>query len=131
MSSSCGVISGFAVASTAWYWMNRAVSAIGPPDDIGAKLLQVASGVAVLPPRTLIATLVPAGVVAFHWMLCQATGAPASKIRDWNVPAPAYGDKRIQSTKMVPPNGLKSLAATGRIGPATAIAWLATSAPST
>jgi hypothetical protein len=59
-------MSTLAVASTARYWMNCELIAIGPPEDIGTKPLQVASGTAVLPPRTAIERLVPAGTVAFH-----------------------------------------------------------------
>src|SRR3954465_2683252 len=95
-SSSCGVMPGLAEASVARYWMNCEFIVIGPPDDIGTKLLQVASGSAVLPPRSATATLVPAGVVAFHWMLFQSTGVSASKMREKKVPVDAYGDIRIQ-----------------------------------
>src|SRR5262245_19206873 len=131
MSSSSGVRSGSLLVSTARYWMKRDVSVIGPPEVIGVKSVHDASGAAVLPPRTAMATLVPGGVVACHWIEFHATALAASKTRDRNVPVGAYGDRRIQSTNTVPPNGLKSLAATGRIGPGTATAWLATSAPST
>src|SRR3954447_22823346 len=131
MSSSCGVTSGFAAVMAARYWMNCEVSAIAPPDVIGAKALHVASGAGVLPPRTPIARVVPAGVVARHWMLFQLTGNDASNTRDRNVPLAAYGDIRIQSTNTVPPNALKSLAATGRMAPTIVSAWLATSVPST
>ena len=51
-------------------------------------------------------------------------------MRDSNVPVAAYGDMRIQSTTMVPPKMLKSLAAIGRIGPSTANACVFTSTPS-
>ena len=44
----------------------RAAASSGPGAATGTKALQVASGVGVLPVRTLIATLVPAGVVAVH-----------------------------------------------------------------
>src|SRR3954447_5032494 len=105
--------------------------ASGPGVEIGAKALHVASGTGVLPVRRLMTTPVPAGAFAVHCMLCQSTTADASKMRDTKVPAFAYDDIRIQSTNTVPPNGLKSLAATGRIGPATVSAWVTTSAPST
>src|SRR5262245_10575827 len=119
MSSSRGVIPVLALESTARYWMNCECAVNGPLEAIGAKAVHVVSGVGVLPVRMLIATLVPAGVAAFHWMLCQSTGLPASKTRDMNVPLPAYGVMRIQFTVTLPPNSLKSLAAIGRIGPAT------------
>ena len=69
--------------------MNCDVSASGPGAATGTNALHVASGVAVLPVRTPIATPVPAGAVAAHAMLCQSTGVVASKTRDTNVPTPA------------------------------------------
>src|SRR5262245_19960721 len=116
MSCSCGVSSVLALASTARYWMNCEFIDSGPPAPTGVNAVQVASGVGVLPVRTLIATLVPAGVLAFHWMLCQSTGLLASNTRDRNVPLPEYGVMRTQFTVTLPPNSLKSLAAIGRIG---------------
>src|SRR3954454_25156748 len=110
--------------------MNCDLSASGPGTVTGAKALHAASEVGVLPVRTLIETLTPAGV-AINWMLCQSTGADASKMREVNVPPAAYDDMRIQSTNTVPPNGLKSLAATGRIGWVMVSGWVTTSAPST
>src|SRR3954468_7992137 len=63
-------------------------------------------------------------------MLCQSTVPFASKTREWNSPDGAYGVRRIQSITTLPPNTLKSLAAIGRIGPATASVCVATTAPS-
>ncbi len=64
-------------------------------------------------------------------MLFQSTADVASKTRDTKAPGVTFGVIRIQSTNTVPPNPSKSLAATGRIGPATVSACCATSAPST
>ena len=72
----------------------------------------------------------PAGTSAVHWMAFQFTSALASNTRDSNTPGVVAGNSRIQSTKMMPPNGLKSLAATGRIGPGTTTVCVATSTPS-
>ena len=82
------------------------------------------------PTRTLMATAVPAGVFAVHWMLRQSTEVLASNTRDSNAAGAAYGDSRIQSTTMLPPKTLKSLAAIGRISPSTAKPCVSTSAPS-
>src|SRR4051812_30681500 len=97
---------------------------------IGANALQLASGSSVSPWRAEKATLVPAAVSAFHDSPPQSTGCVASKTRDTNVPAAEYGLMRIQSTETLPGPAATSLAS-GRIGTAIAIAWLATTAPST
>src|SRR3954452_16563566 len=64
-------------------------------------------------------------------MLCQSTGASASNTRDSKVPLAVYGVMRTQLTVTLPPNGLKSLAAIGRIGPGTVMACDATRLAST
>src|SRR5262249_14824716 len=130
MSSSRGVMPVLALDSTARYWMNCECAVSGPGVVIGANAVHVPSGVGALPVRTLIATLVPAGVAAVHWILFQSTGLPASKTRDRNVPFAAYGVIRIQFTVTLPPNSLKSLAAIGRIGPVTVKGCEATRLPS-
>src|SRR4051812_13985842 len=97
---------------------------------MGCQPVHAPSGAGVSPTRTLMLTAVPAGVLAVHWMVLQATVAPASNTRDSNVPEAAYGDSRIQSTTILPPNTLKSLAAIGRIGPFTANPCVFTRTPS-
>src|SRR4051812_32422696 len=95
------------------------------------KSVQVASGVGVLPIRTLIARLVSAGTEAAHVASTQVAGAPGSRTRDRNVPEGVYGgDSHIQSTDSVPAPTARSLA-TGRIESVTAREWDATCTPST
>ena len=53
---------------------------------IGVKALQVPSGLAVLPVRTLSATPVPAGVAAFQLSEPQSAPWPASKTRESKLP---------------------------------------------
>src|ERR1700736_597031 len=101
--------------------MYRELTLRAPGAACGTKPVQLASGVAVGPVRTPIASVVPAGALAVHWIVCQATGVKASKTRETNVPLAVYGVMRIQSTNTTPPKGLKSLAATGRSRPGTAI----------
>ena len=96
----------------------------------GANALQLASGTGVSPWRAKKATLVPAGVSAVHDSPPQSTACVASKTRETNVPAAAYGLMRIQSTETLPDPTVKSLAS-GRSGPAIAIACVATTVPST
>src|SRR4051812_20051620 len=102
-----------------------------PGAATGANAVQVPSGVGLSPVRKLSVRLVPVGVVVAHWIVRQLTDDCASNTRDRNVPDAAYGVMRIQSTNTVPPNGVKSLAATGRISAETVTLWVATSAPST
>src|SRR5258705_7053153 len=97
----------------------------------GVNALHEASGVAVLPVRTAIASVVPAGVTPVQSVVAQSTGASASNTRDMNEPDAVYGVMRIQSTTTLPPSGVKSLAAIGRIGPAMVAACDATCTPST
>src|SRR3954470_14924309 len=92
--------------------------------------LQLASGAAVSPWRAKNAALVPAGVSAVHDSPPQSAACPASKTRETNVPAAAYGLMRIQFTETLPEPTATSLTS-GRIGAVTAIAWLATTVPST
>src|SRR5215475_11453923 len=119
MSSNDGDLVVSFVVNTAWYWMYCECPVSEPGAATGANPVQELSGTAVLPLRTLIVTLVPEGVVASHWMVCQSTWDFASNTRDVKVPGVTYGFIRIQSTKTVPPKAVKSLAATGRTGPAT------------
>src|SRR6185436_17216500 len=100
---------------------------IAPP---GENALQLASRTGVSPCRAEKATLVPAGVSVVHDSPPQSTACPASKTRDTNAPAAAYGVMRIQSTDTPPDPTVKSLAS-GRNGPAIAIACVATALPST
>ena len=100
------------------------------PGTTEANALQVPSGAAVLPDRTLIASVVAAGTSATQLMFCQLTAVDASNTRERNVPVLAYGVVRTQSTTMAPLNALKSLAATGRISAAIATAWDPTCTPS-
>ena len=53
------------------------------------KSVQVPSGVAVLPVRTLSARLVPAGSPAVHVASTQVADPPASRTRDRKVPEAA------------------------------------------
>src|SRR5919112_251243 len=131
MSLSSGDTSGSVEERTASYWMYREVRLSGSPDAIGCHEPTTPPWASsVLPARTLIATLVPAGSLLTQLMARQGSAEPASNTRDVNVPGVRYGDMRIQSTAMMPPNTLKSLAATGRMGPAIATACDATGAPS-
>ena len=60
---------------------------IEPPEvAIGAKLLQLPSGVGVLPVRTLSWMSVPAGVFSIQLSWFQLTAWPASKMRDSKAP---------------------------------------------
>ena len=70
--------------------MYRECAFKAPGAAIGAKVVQEPSeGTDVSPVRTLIATLVPAGVALFHWMLFQFTpdADMESNTREKNVPA--------------------------------------------
>jgi hypothetical protein len=95
-----------------------------------AKLVQLPSGVAVSPVRSKMAMLVPDGVRPCQVIVAQSTALCASKTRDTNDPVVEYGVRRIQLTTMLPPTGLKSLAAIGRISVPIGTAWDATSTPS-
>ena len=97
-----------------------------PGADTTANELHDASGTGVLPVRTLIVSVVPAGSTFDQVTVFQSTGACASKMREMNAPDVAYGIRRIQSTATLPPNALKSLAAMGRITMPLAIACVAT-----
>ncbi len=104
---------------------------MAPPGcAIGANALQLASGTGVSPWRAKNAALVPAGVSAVHDSPPQSTACVASKTRETNVPAAAYGLMRIQSTETLPDPTATSLTS-GRSGPAIAIACVATTLPST
>src|ERR1700730_14503118 len=93
-----------------------------PGAAIGAYELHEPSGVDVLPVRTLIARLVPAGVTLVHPMLCQVTIDMASNTRDSNAPDATYGGLiQSESTIMTPPPSRKSLAAIGRMFPVMAM----------
>ena len=60
---------------------------MAPPEvAMGVKLLQVPSGVGVLPVRTLSATSVPAGVSSVQLSAPQSAAWPASRMRESKVP---------------------------------------------
>src|SRR5438105_14005827 len=104
---------------------------MAPPDcATGANALQLPSGTGVSPWRAKKAAPVPAGSSAFHDSPPQSAGCVASNTRETNVPAPAHGLLRIQSTETLPDPTERSLAS-DRIGAAIAIAWFATTLPST
>ena len=101
-----------------------------PLAAIGLNELQLASGVGVLPVRTLSATPVPGGVAEVHARAPQSAPSPASRTRESKLPDPGYGLIRSQSTESSPPPGLKSLLS-GRMLSANATVWVATGVPST
>ncbi len=84
------------------------------PFATGKKLLQVPSGVGVLPSRTLRVVPVPAGSVCVQPSEPHATFWPASKMRESKLPDAANGLSRSQSTVSAGPPGLASLT-TGRM----------------
>src|SRR5262245_7789003 len=128
-SRSSGVRSGSVVASWARYWMNRDVAPIESPGlATGTKELHVPSGTAVSPVRTLMFTVVPAGVPAVQLIAPHSASAPASKTRDREVPEVEYGDIRIQST--VTSGAPLPEAATGRMFWAMVTFWVSTTWPS-
>src|SRR5262249_41181866 len=94
ISTSCnsGVVVGSAEVRSARYCRYCAVAMVAgnaPGAATSTKSLQLASGVGVLPVRTLIATVVPAGVKLVHWIVAHETGVCAFCTRDRNVPAAA------------------------------------------
>src|SRR5215212_3455251 len=93
------------------------------------KSLQVESGLGVAPVRSLKARLVPAGTVASHSSVDQRAFAFAARTRDRKTAGVAYGVTWTQSTTSLFPSTVKSLA-TGRLGPATETACVATRLPS-
>jgi hypothetical protein len=87
MSLRAGIWPATLLVSTAWYCKYRDVPVMADPElPIGVNALQVLSGSGVLPPRTLIPRLVPAGVLLVHDAAPQFTVVVASKIRERNVP---------------------------------------------
>ena len=87
-SFSAGVLVESLLFRTARYCTKREVPGMSPPlDPIGAKSLQLPSGVGVFPVRTLIARSVPDGVAELQVSAPQLTlwPAPASKTRESNV----------------------------------------------
>src|SRR5712691_5956979 len=114
MSSSSGVVDVSLVVRSTRYCTYCECAVNAPGADRRLKALQLVSGVRL-----------------FQVMVAQSTGLLASKTRDRNDPEAAYGVIRIQSTNTTPPEALKSLAASGRIGPLTVSGSLWTSAPST
>src|SRR6267143_1020547 len=110
--------------------MNRELAPMVPPEaEIGVNPVQLVAGVGEFDALTLMATLVPAGVLAVHDKVPQVVVAPASNTCEMNAPEAAYGVNRIQSTVTAPLPVLKSLAI-GIIVPVTANAWVATTLPS-
>src|SRR5215510_10445427 len=107
MSRSSGVCDRSVVVRSARYWMYCDVPVKGPGTVTGVNAVHEPSGVGVLPVRTLMVRLVPAGLKSCHVTVFQFTGACASKTRETNDPvAAAYGFMRIQSTTTLPPKGL-------------------------
>ena len=117
------------VVDTTRYCRYRAVAPTEAPGDArGLKLDHVASGVGVLPVRTLTTWSSPRDI-GVPRDGAPAVTEPASKTRDVNVPELAYGLSRIQFTETFPPPESKSLMR-GRIGVAIATACDATCWPS-
>src|SRR5437773_2546772 len=98
---------------------------VAPDAESGTKPVQLASGVALLPMRTLNARLVPAGVLPVHEAVPQLTCDPPSKTREVMLPERAYGLTRIQSTVTTPP-ATAALLTTGRMLALTAMGCEAT-----
>src|ERR671930_178520 len=92
--------------------------------------VQERSGVGVLPVRTRMVRLVPAGVSAVHASAPHATGPFASKTRERNVVDAAYGLMCTQSTRTLFPSTTRSLA-DGAAGPGGGNECCAISTPST
>src|SRR3954470_10880603 len=128
--SSAGVLEGSTDVSDASYCTYRELPPMAPPEDaIAVNAVHDASGAGVLPVRIAIASAVLDGVVAVHESAPQFTVSAPSKTRDVKVPAAANGSMRSQSIVTPPPPVEKSLTR-GRIGCASAIACVATTAPS-
>src|SRR5829696_4162623 len=121
------------VVIVARYWKYRRPNglATAPPAPTACQSDHVASGVGLLPVRVSNTTFVPAGTSVPAVSDCQNVRlSPASKAREVNVPSVVYGLMRTQWTaRLGPPTG-KSLA-NGRRFTAGAMAWDATSTPST
>ena len=103
---------------------------VPPEAEIGVNPVQLVAGVGEFEAFTLMATLVPEGVLAVQEKAPQVAVTPASKTCEMNTPEEAYDVNRIQSTVTAPLPVLKSLAI-GIIVPETANAWVATTLPST
>src|SRR5439155_6812396 len=99
-----------------------------PEPVTGVNAVQVPSGVAVSPERTLNETAVPAGVSLVHDALVQVPGPPPSKVRESKVPE--YGVIRTESIETAAPPATASLAI-GRIGVVIVTALATWSVPST
>src|SRR3984893_40183 len=84
--------------------MYRELPVIVPPEaDTAVKLLQLPSGIGVLPSRALRVSVVPAGWSAIHVIVLHGATPPASSTRDVNTAAALYGLRCIQSrTRCVP-----------------------------
>src|SRR5690349_1314479 len=83
--------------------MYRLLRPTATPESILVNALQLPSlALVVLPVRTVMARLVPAGVSLLSFTTPQLVTAPASATRDVKVPVATYGVARSQSTDKAP-----------------------------